>query len=83
VKGDTSLLDESETRAKSRRLMSDVDAVNTLYGRGTFRAGAAGFTQHWAVHSENRSPRNTTHWSELVHVQGVDFLVHLRSEYVS
>ena len=59
------LFDAPEVRAKSAKLMAVLDTVNDLWGRGTLRTGAAGFTQHWAMRSENRSPRYTTSWKEL------------------
>ena len=59
------LFDAPEARAKSAKVMAVLDAVNDLWGRGTLRTGAVGFTQHWAMRSENRSPRYTTDWKEL------------------
>jgi DNA polymerase V len=59
------LFDDSQAREKSAKLMAALDAVNDTWGRGTLRTGAAGFTHHWAMRSENRSPRYTTNWLEL------------------
>ena len=59
------LFDDPAARAKSEKLMALLDGINTTWGGGTLRIGAAGFNQHWAMRSENRSPRYTTNWSEL------------------
>jgi DNA polymerase V len=59
------LFDDAQARERSSRLMAALDSVNDLFGRGTVRTGAAGFTHHWAMRSGNRSPRYTTHWREL------------------
>ena len=59
------LFDDPEARAKSAKLMTAMDAVNRVWGRGTLRTGAAGIAKRWAMRSENRSPRYTTQWDEL------------------
>jgi DNA polymerase V len=59
------LFDDPQAREKSTKLMAALDAVNDIWGRGTLRTGAAGFNHHWAMRSENRSPRYTTKWNEL------------------
>jgi DNA polymerase V len=59
------LFDDLHAREKSARLMAALDSVNDTWGRGTLRTGAAGFKHHWAMRSENRSPRYTTMWNEL------------------
>ena len=59
------LFDDAAARAKSAKLMVAVDAVNSVWGRGTLRTGAAGMSKGWAMRSENRSPRYTTSWDEL------------------
>lgn len=59
------LFDDAAARAKSAKLMVAMDAVNSVWGRGTLRTGAAGMSQGWAMRSENRSPRYTTNWDEL------------------
>lgn len=63
------LFDDSLARLKSGKLMALLDSVNAQWGRGTLRTGAAGFNQHWAMRSENRSPRYTTDWKDLPIVQ--------------
>ena len=59
------LFDDAAARAKSAKLMVAMDAVNSVWGRGTLRTGAAGMSKGWAMRSENRSPRYTTNWDEL------------------
>ena len=59
------LFDDPQARARSARVMLALDAVNRVWGRGTLRTAASGITQRWAMRSENRSPRYTTHWREL------------------
>lgn len=59
------LFDDTAARAKSAKLMVAMDAVNSVWGRGTLRTGAAGISKGWAMRSENRSPRYTTSWDEL------------------
>lgn len=59
------LFDDAAARAKSAKLMVAMDAVNSVWGRGTLRTGAAGMSKGWAMRSENRSPRYTTSWDEL------------------
>lgn len=59
------LFDDAAARAKSAKLMVAMDAVNSVWGRGTLRTGAAGMSKGWAMRSENRSQRYTTSWDEL------------------
>lgn len=59
------LFDDAVARAKSAKLMVAMDAVNSVWGRGTLRTGAAGMSKGWAMRSENKSPRYTTRWDEL------------------
>ncbi len=59
------LFDDAAARAKSAKLMVAMDAVNSVWGRGTLRTGAAGMSKGWAMRSENRSLRYTTNWDEL------------------
>lgn len=59
------LFDDAAARAKSAKLMVAMDAVNSVWGRGTLRTGAAGMSTGCAMRSENRSPRYTTNWEEL------------------
>lgn len=61
----STLFDDPVVRARSAKLMADVDAVNLQIGRGTLRSGASGKEQHWVMRSESRSPRFTTRFDEL------------------
>lgn len=49
------LFDDAVARARSAKLMVAMDAINSVWGRGTLRTGAAGMSQGWAMRSENRS----------------------------
>ena len=60
-----SIFDNMAATQKSTRLMCALDAINRDYGHGAVRSGVSGFTQHWAMRNENRSPRYTTRWDEL------------------
>jgi len=59
------LFDDAQARARSTRVMGALDAVNRVWGRGTLRTAASGVSKRWAMRSEKRSPRYTTHWKEL------------------
>lgn len=59
------LFDEPAKREQSAKAMAVLDQINRVWGRGTLRTAAAGFTQQWAMRSENRTPRYTTNWEEL------------------
>ena len=60
-----SIFDNLVVTQRSTKLMTALDMINRDYGRGTVRSGVSGFTQHWAMRNENRSPRYTTRWDEL------------------
>lgn len=60
-----SIFDDTEATKKSTALMQALDLINRDYGHGTVRSGASGFTQRWAMRTENRSPKYTTRWDEL------------------
>ena len=59
------LFDDPAQREQSAKIMGTVDRINQIWGRGTVRTAAAGFTQQWAMRSQNRTPRYTTNWREL------------------
>ncbi|MBD3892774.1 Y-family DNA polymerase [Hydrogenophaga sp.] len=59
------LFDEPVARAPSSQLMTAVDAINRVWGRGTLRTGAAGMSSRSEMHAQHRSPRYTTRWDEL------------------
>lgn len=54
---------------KSEKLMTALDAVNARYGRGTLRPGGIGKVTAWSTRANNRSPRYTTRFSDLMEVQ--------------
>ena len=60
-----SIFDNLVVTQRSTKLMTALDTINRDYGHGTVRSGVSGFTQHWAMRNENRSPRYTTRWDEL------------------
>jgi DNA polymerase V len=64
----THLFDQHD-RERSQRLMTALDALNTQWGTGTVRYGAAGLQPRWTMRCARRSPRYTTRWQELVVVR--------------
>jgi DNA polymerase V len=59
---------DARDHARDARVQAAVDDVNTRWGRGTLRLGAAGLTQAWQAwraRAEHCSPRYTTCWDEL------------------
>ncbi len=58
-----------DDRLRSERLMNAVDGINQRYGQPMVALGAAGMAHRenfWQVRNDNRSPRYTTHWNDLV-----------------
>jgi DNA polymerase V len=53
---------------KARKLMTVVDALNQQFGAGTIRCAAAGLQGSWQTRMQQRSPRYTTRWDELLQV---------------
>ena len=49
--------------------MKTIDSMNTTMGQDTIRFAAQGIDHPWARKCENRTPRYTTNWDELVKVQ--------------
>ncbi|UQI39251.1 Y-family DNA polymerase [Vreelandella venusta] len=61
---------QTEKEAKrSERLMATVDTLNRELGRGTIQLGLPRAGNAWALRSEHRTPRYTTHWEELLSVR--------------
>lgn len=50
---------------KSERLMSVIDKVNSLYGRGTVFCAAEGTHQKWKMKQTRKSPLFTALWSDV------------------
>jgi DNA polymerase V len=53
---------------KSEKLMTALDAVNGRFGRGTLRPGGIRPVTPWSTRANNRSPRYTTRFSDLMEV---------------
>lgn len=56
------------TRDEQREaeVMSVVDRINARFGQGTIRYLATGVERRWQTRADNRSPRYTTHWREII-----------------
>jgi DNA polymerase V len=61
------MFDSEETKARSE-LMKKIDTMNNTMGQDTIRFAAQGIDHPWARKCENRTPRYTTNWDELVKV---------------
>lgn len=59
------LFDAGPPKEASAKAMAALDALNERYGRDTVHLGSAGVRQRWAMRSDNKTPRYTTHWDEL------------------
>lgn len=56
-------------RPADPRVMAALDAVNARHGPGTLRLAAEGRpAPPWQMRQDQRSPRYTTHWSEIPHI---------------
>ena len=64
----STLFDSTEEKARDKRMMSVLDAVNTSMGAGTMHFAATGFTKVMQMRQLQRSPRYTTRWDELPQV---------------
>lgn len=53
---------------KSRALMQAVDRLNGDWGRETVRLAGSGIARGWKLRSDQKSPRYTTDWDELLQV---------------
>ena len=51
---------------RSEKLMTALDAVNARFGRGTLRPGGIRQVTPWSTRANNRSPRYTTRFSDLM-----------------
>ena len=54
---------------RSQALMKSLDRINGTFGRDTIRLAASGTQRGWKIRSEQRSPRYTTEWDELLCVR--------------
>lgn len=62
----TSNLVPTSDPVRSEKLMATLDAVNARFGRGTLRPGGISKTTAWSTRANNRSPRYTTRFSDLM-----------------
>ncbi|PZO36553.1 MAG: SOS mutagenesis and repair protein UmuC [Pseudanabaena frigida] len=59
---------DDEAKMRSRNLTSVMDTINEMYSRDTLRFASTGVIQVWKTKSEQRSPRYTTCWQDLLEV---------------
>jgi len=68
VQGNLFDVSNDEEKMRSRNLMSVMDTINEIYGRDTLRFASTGVIQVWKTKSEQRSPKYTTCWQDLLEV---------------
>jgi DNA polymerase V len=70
------LFEDVAGQVRSQALMTAVDRINQMMGRGTIKLLAEGADQRWAMKAEKRTPRYTTRLDELpvVKMHGIDIL---------
>jgi DNA polymerase V len=68
IQGNLFDVSNDEEKQRSRNLMSVMDAINEIYGRDTLRFASTGVMQVWKTKSEQRSPKYTTCWQDLLEV---------------
>ncbi|MFZ4727253.1 MAG: Y-family DNA polymerase [Pseudanabaena sp.] len=68
VQGNLFDVSNEEEKMRSRNLMSVMDTINEIYGRDTLRFASTGVIQVWKTKSEQRSPKYTTCWQDLLEV---------------
>lgn len=54
--------------ARRKSLMKTIDRLNANHGRGVVRFASSGINQSWKLRCDQRSPRYTTDWNELLQV---------------
>ena len=54
--------------ARRKSLMQTIDRLNADHGRGVVRFASTGIKQEWKLRCDQRSPRYTTDWNELLQV---------------
>lgn len=59
------LFEDTASLARSSALMTAIDRINQMMGRGTIKLLAEGTDQRWTMRAEKRSPRYTTRLDEL------------------
>lgn len=55
-----------EASPERQKLLSMMDHLNQQMGAGTMKLAAVGLQQNWMMRSEQRSPRYTTDWDDLI-----------------
>lgn len=65
----TDLFTHADTE-KAKQLMETLDKLNDRFGRDTLVLGSSGFKRDWSTQANNRSPRYTTAWNDLMPVHG-------------
>jgi len=68
IQGNLFDVSDDEQKQRSRNLMSVMDTINEIYGRDTLRFATTGVIQVWKSKSEQRSPKYTTCWQDLLEV---------------
>ena len=53
---------------RRKSLMQTIDRLNADHGRGVVRFASTGIKQEWKLRCDQRSPRYTTDWNELLRV---------------
>jgi DNA polymerase V len=60
---------DTRNRARSKQLMTTLDAINHRMGRDTLFYAASGVKRDWAMARSLKSPHFTTDWQQLLHVR--------------
>ncbi len=60
---------ENDGHERMLSLMSQIDRVNQRFGRETIRCGVFKSDGKWQTKLSHRSPRYTTRWDELLHIE--------------
>lgn len=64
----TDLFSNMQPDPKSERLMQVMDLINRKMGKESIKVASEGFKRPWKMKQENKSPRYTTNWDELLKV---------------
>lgn len=56
----------AQDQERARKRMAVIDALNQQFGQGTIRCAAEGLQKPWQTRVQQRSPRYTTRWDELL-----------------
>jgi DNA polymerase V len=61
-----SLFEDEQTIQQRKQAWQVIDMINARFGRDTLRVSTMGFAQAWQMQANQRSPRYTTQWNELL-----------------